>query len=274
MSRSPNAQTAVDLYKQLQEEYRWSAADAWKGIAIMLLTCEVWGIGWQPFQDIVVYRERNDFKNGPKGPSAVVKRAEQLTEYLAGELGVPRAALCNTIGTYYRHAVIRPLQPHNLVGHAFRSIVVHILQTLGDSAITYEEEVSPNSEFPGHEFSTRSKDAKLDIVARRGPRTVALLSSRWRYRHDRVDMIDEAIAYASPAKRQNPHCQLYGMVGEFSVPRLVKVLEHCPPLHSNGALSALIHFNPDLLWSGLGENGKTQHLKSLDWLIQETFKWK
>lgn len=274
MPRSPNAQTAVALFKNLEQEHHWAAADAWKGIAIMLLSCEIWARGWQTFQDTVVYRESNDFKIGPKGPSAVVKRAEQLTTYLAAQLGVPRTEVCAYIGQYYKHAGISALQPHNLVGHAFRSIVVHILETLGDPGVTYAEEVSPNSEFPGHLFNTRSKDAKLDIVARRGQRTVALLSSRWRYRHDRVDMVDEAMAYAAAAQRQNPHCQLYGMVGEFSVPRLVKVLEHCPPLHPNGALSAIVHFNPDLLWKGLGENGKTQHLKSLEWLIKETFAWK
>ncbi len=274
MARSPNAQIAVDLYKNLLGLYQWNAAHAWKGIAMLLLTCEVWGIEWQLFKDVVVYRERNDFKDGAKGPSIVTRRAGKLTQYLSEELGVDRASICATVGQYFKHERVRPLQPHNLVGHAFRSIVVHILATHGDPDITYEEEVSPASEFPGHAFDTRSKDAKLDIVARRGNKTVALLSSRWRYRHDRVDMIDEAMAYAAPAQRHNRNCKLYGMVGEFSVPRLLKVLEHCPPLHPNGALSALVHFNPDLLWNGLGENGKTKHLKSLDWLIGQTFNWK
>lgn len=274
MARSPNARIAVELYDELDSLYQWDAANAWKGVAILLLTCEVWGVGWQSFKDCVVYRERNDFKDGAKGPSLVTKRAHLLSQYLADELGVSREALCDTIGKYFRDPRIRPLQPHNLVGHAFRSIVVHILQKHGDQGVSYAEEVNPSEEFPGHSFQTRSKEARVDIVARRGASTVALMSSRWRYRHDRVDMIDEAIAYAPPALRQNRNCKLYGMVGEFSVPRLVKVLEHCPPLHPNGAISALVHFNPQLLWNGLGENGKTSHLKSLEWLIGQTFEWK
>ena len=73
---------------------------------------------------------------------------------------------------------------------------MHILETFGDQDITYTEEVSPYEEFSDQQFSTRSPDPKIDIVARRGGLTVALVSSRWRYRHDRVNLVGEAMAYA------------------------------------------------------------------------------
>lgn len=130
-----NAQIAVDLYKQLSEKHKWSAADAWKGIAIMLPTCEVWGVGWQAFQNIVVYRERNDFKNGPQGPSAVVKRSGN-TGYLAEQLGISRVELCENIGTTTSTA--------RFVGAASQSgrprLPVHwcTLQAYGDPEVTYQ----------------------------------------------------------------------------------------------------------------------------------------
>lgn len=273
MPRSTNAQLAVDMYDQLNAIHRWNAATAWHGIVLLLLSCEIWRQGWRPFRDVVVYREANDFRSGPRGPNAVLRRAERLTAFLAKELAVPRASLCRTISAYWRHPQVRALQPHNLAGHAFRSLTVHILETFGDPGITYEEEVNPHSEFPGHTFTTRSHHPKIDIVARRSNVTVALISSRWRYRHDRVDVVEEAMAYAPAAKRHNPNCSLYASVGEFSPNRLDKVLINCPPIQAHGALAAAVHFAPQLVTGGLNENGRMTHLKSLEWLIDETFSW-
>ena len=81
------------------------------------------------------------------------------------------------------------------------------------AAVSYEEEVYPHSTFPGFGFSTRSKDAKLDIVAYKNGQIVALMSTRWRFRHDRVDLVEEV----------------------------------------NAALTATVHFAPQLLWNGLRE---------------------
>lgn len=88
------------------------------------------GIGWQPFHNVVVYRETNDFKQGANGtPNTVLQRAEALTQYLAGQLGVPRAEIDHHIGLYWHQPVISTLQPHNLVGHAFRSLIVTALRS-------------------------------------------------------------------------------------------------------------------------------------------------
>jgi len=277
MPRSPNAQTAVVLYNQLLHDSGWTAPNAWHGIARLLLTTNVYrsGTGWQPLHNVIVYRESNDFKFNANGaPNAVLKRAEALTAYLAAQLGVPRADINEHIGLYWNQPQIAALQPHNLVGHAFRSLIVTILETFGDTGIVYEEEVDPHAEFPGFQFATRSPDAKLDIVARRNGRLVALLSTRWRYRHDRVDLVDEALAYAPPARRQNPNCKLYPVVGEFAPNRLHKVLTNCPPAIQNAALSEAVHFAPELIWHGLHENGRITHLRNLEWLIQQTHLWR
>ena len=273
MPRSVNAQLAIDMYEAQRAQRGWSAATAWQGIARLLLSCDTWRHGWQPFHDVVVYREANDFKTGARGPNVVMRRADALTGFLAGELGVARADLCNRIAAYWRHPDVADLQPHNLAGHAFRSLTVHILETFGDKGITYAEEVSPYDEFPGQQFATRSRDPKIDIVARRGKVTVALISSRWRYRHDRVDVVEEAMAYAPAARRHNPGCRLYASVGEFAPNRLDKVLSNCPPAQPRGALTAAVHFAPQLITVGLEENGRMVHLRSLEWLVGETFSW-
>ena len=147
------------------------------------------------------------------------------------------------------------------------------LQQFGDCGVKYEEEVDPHSEFPGQIFTTRSKRAKIDIVARRENRTVALLTVRWRVRHDRLDVVDEALAYAPAVQRQNPNSKVYAILGEFDGGRLRKVLDNCPPMIPSAALSAAVHFAPQLIREGLQENGTLRHLHSLEWLIGETFGW-
>src|ERR1700686_3960206 len=132
MPSDPNAALAVSLYQSLRQQENWAADDVWKGIARLLLTCEIWGVGWQSFHDVIVFRERNDFKISPtSGPNATMRAADQLTHYLAAELNVPRTEVCNSIGLYFKQAAVRQLQPNNLLGNAFRSLVVEILRDYG-----------------------------------------------------------------------------------------------------------------------------------------------
>jgi len=273
MPRSANAQLAVELYNELQGRYGLNAETAWHGIARLLLSCEVYRLKWEPFHNVVTYVDANRFTSGEGGPHATLRRAEHLTEYLAAQLGIERQDLCQNIGLYWQHAKIRPLQPHNPAGHAFRSLTTASLQTFGDRDIAYEEEVGPHTEFPGHPFPTRSKRAKIDIIARRGNRTVALLTVRWRVRHDRLDVVDEALAYAPALHRHNPNGKVYAVLGEFDGGRLRKVLANCPPILPHAAISAAVHFAPQLIREGLQENGTLDHLRSLAWLIGETFHW-
>jgi hypothetical protein len=203
----------------------------------LLLSCEVYRGRWEPFYDVVTFIDSNRFSIGPSGPSSTLRKAERLSEYLAEQLGIERSELCDNIGLYWHEPAIRPLQPHNPVGHAFRSLVLTAHELFGDPGVTYEEEADPHKEFPGHAFTTRSKNPKIDIMARRDNRTVAILTVRWRVRHDRLDVIDEAMAYAPAARRYNPNCKVYPVLGEFDGGRLRKVPANCPPMFPNRLLT-------------------------------------
>jgi hypothetical protein len=279
VTRGANAQLAVNLYQQLHATHGWSAQDAWKGIALLLLTCDLYGskhTGWQPFHGAVVYRESNDLFIEHGKPSAALTKARRLTSYLESLLGLPAGTCCQSIGQYWRQPGVSALQPHNLVGHAFRSIVLEILQLHGDKAVSYKEEVNPKQLFPGVPLHLRSKNPKIDFVAFRGTRPVAIISSRWRFRHDRVDVDAESIAYKSAAMSAGlGSCKFYAMLGEFSPPRLEKVLKNTVGVSNNPSIDGTVHFKPDLITNAnaIGENGRTAALKPLDWLIAETHKW-
>lgn len=195
MPRGPNAHLAVALFDALLERAGWGQSEAWKGIASLLLTCDLQGRRqWEPFHDVVVYRESNDFEVLASGPNSHLRKAEKLTQYLAEQLGVPRPELCAAIAQYWRHPQVSALQQHNLVGNAFRSLVTRSLELFGGNDITYVEEQSARALFTGHNLITRSENPKIDIVAFRADKPVAMLSTRWRFRHDRVDLTDEALA--------------------------------------------------------------------------------
>lgn len=274
MARGTNAQKAVQLFDQLAASNGWGAADAWKGIAELLLTCQRQHHGkWEDFYGVVVYRESNDFKTTKKGPNATITRAGQLTRFLAIQLGCQPDEVCARIGRYWREPTIAGLQQHNLVGHAFRSLIVRSLEHYGAKGIRYEEELAAREIFPGYKLTTRSVNPSIDIVALRGDTPVAMLSSRWRFRHDRVDVPEEALAYQAPASRVYGGLPYYAVVGEFSAARIAKILAVAPPLHPQGPVNAAVHFNPELLTQGLGENGRIAALRSLEWLIAQTHTW-
>ena len=277
MARGANAVLAVNAYDALHKQNKWQPNDAWKGIALLLLTCKTWKLNrWKAFHNVVVYREANDFKVLRSGPNSHIRNGARLTTFLETELGLTSGSCCDNIGTYWRLPAVKGLQPNNLVGHAFRSIVARILELHGDNAITFEEEVDPKLLFPGQSFQTRSKGPRIDIVAFRNGEPAALISVRWRIRHDRVDVVDEALAYKAAARRNHPNCRFYAVLGEFSGARLDKVLQHCAPAHANPSIDGTVHFNPAAVTNpnSLHENGRTVHLKSLDWLIQESFNWR
>lgn len=272
MARSLNAAAAAEMYRAQILEHGYGPSDAWKPIASLLLACGAWrskSEGWVVNNEAVYFKEANEFRPN----SMAMRRGSQLGDFLANELAFSRDELCSHIGLYWADERFRFSQPNNLVGHAFRSMLVEALTIFGDPGIRYEEEVDPHAEFPGNPFSTRSANPRIDIAARRGSTTVALISSRWRFRHDRVDVVEEAMAYVTAAVRSNPNVKQYAWVGEFSPARLEKILNHTAPNHPNPPLASCIHFEPRLLTEGLLERKVNGRLQSLNWLISETSKW-
>jgi hypothetical protein len=273
MQRSLNAQLAVDLYNELQDRYSWNSESAWQGIARLLLSCEVYRTRWEPFHNVVTYVDSNRFTYGYHRPHATLRRAEQLSFYLASQLSVDRYELCENIGLYWRHPKIRPIQPQNLVGHAFRSLTTTVLSLFGDAGITYEEAVDSHAEFPEDSFKTQGKNLKIDVIARRGKRIVATLAVSWRVRHNRLGVLRDTLEYAPAVHRRNPNSKIYIILGEFDGGRLRKVLANCAPILPRAAISAAVHFAPQLIREGLRENGTLEFLRSLAWLVGETFRW-
>jgi hypothetical protein len=194
-----------------------------------------------------------------------------IGDYIAGELGIPRAQLCSHIGGFLKGLGI---QPNNPRGHAFRSLVAETLSSYGDPGLTVREEVAAASLFPGFAFALKSPNPRIDIVVLRNQRIVTLCAVRWTYRHDRLDMIKEAAAYMAAARRENPDCKFFGITAELNPARLKKVVKQTSALQRNAAMERLIHLHKPIATSVIGHNGVLDSLMDLaDW-IRDSPNWK
>ena len=194
-----------------------------------------------------------------------------MGDYLATQLGVPRDSLCANLGLFIK---LLKIQPNNPRGHAFRSIVAEYLSTFGDPTLAIEEEISPHVLFPGIPFNLRSAEPRVDLTVHRGNNLVALCSVRWSYRHDRVDMLEEAAVYMGAARRINSHCRFFGITAEMNPARLKKVVSQTSPVVSHAAMTRLVHLHPPLATTVIGHNGVLGHLMSLEQWAADSFNWK
>lgn len=280
MALNPNDRIAVEVFNDVVSRESLDKNTAWKAIAKLLLTCEIWEgkrSGWSPlvYERCIVFEEANTFgvtKSGEENHK--VQLGKKLGAYLAAQFGVPGERICDEIGVYWRLREIRNMQPNNLLGNSFRSLCVAYLERFGNPKISYEEELSPHAEFVGHQLQGASPRAKIDIVARRGKLPVALMSCKWRYRHDRVEFIEEFMRYLTPARRLNSNMEFYAITGEFSPARLHKALEASQPASAHGPMSAVVHFAPQIVREALEINGRTAYLQGLPYLADASYKWR
>lgn len=276
-TKDPNANLSVRLFDNLISEYQWSVDDAWLAVVKLLVTCDVFDSkAWRALYGSPVLMERNNYKISLLGKrNQCLREADAVRGYLAEKLGVSSEDVCAHIGEFFRQPNIASLQPNNPRGHAFRSIVTRFLERFGDPQLDLFEEVSPHDRFPGFSFSGRSKEPRMEILATRNEKPVAILSVRWTYRHDRVDMIDEAREYMPAARRANPNVAFFGVTAEFVAARLKKVIAVTEPVAKRGAaLTRLVHLNAFLCRELLGHDGELAHLWSLSDLARSSFSWK
>jgi hypothetical protein len=239
------------------------------------MTCKVWeGRAWKDFLGIPVLMERNNYRVSDGRPNQQVRDAQRVAAFMAKELGIGQGDLCDELGLFFRQPQVAHFQPNNIRGHAFRSLIAQTLASYGDSGLTIREEQPAHSLFPGHPLGTRSTNAKIDIVVTRKTLLVALISTRWTYRHDRVDLLDEAHACVPPARRQNPGCVYYGVVAEFGTARLKKVISQTDRVQKHAVMGPLVHLNPELAGPVIGRDGQLTHLMSLADFVRASADWR
>ncbi|WP_247216025.1 hypothetical protein [Synechococcus sp. C9] len=263
-----NANTAVQAFINDLTSNKWGLNEAWLAVSKQLMTCEIWDElrkTWAQYYNQPVLRERNDYKLLANGsPNKALQESTLVGDYIARKLKIPRHDLCSYLGKFLKTLSIQPQNPR---GHAFRSIVAETLARYGDPQITVEEEVNPYILFPGNQFNLRSKNPRIDIVAYRDGLPVALCSTRWTYRHDRVDILEEARAYMPVAKQIYPNIHYFGITAEMNPARLKKVVDQTKPVSPSADVDCLVHLHKPLATTVVNHNGDLAHLVDLvDWV--------
>lgn len=264
-----NAEAAVQAFINDLTSKGWGLNEAWLAISRQLMTCEIWDElrkTWVQYYNQPVLRERNDYKLlVNNSPNKALQESKLVGDYIAQKLNIPRQNLCSQLGVFMKALTI---QPNNPRGHAFRSIIAETLARYGDPNIRVEEEVNPYTLFPSnHQFNLRSKNPRIDIVAYRNNFPVALCSTRWTYRHDRVDILEEARAYMSVAKNLYSNIHYFGITAEMQPARLKKVVDQTLPLNPSADVDYLVHMHAPLATTVVNHNGNLVHLLDLvDWV--------
>ena len=156
--------------------------------------------------------------------------ARSLGEYLAREFGVPPTTICSEIGLYWELTAVSEM-PAARPPLAMRSVrsVLHIWSGLAILSLRTKRKSTLDWNSPVFDFRVQANELRSTLYSRRGARTVALVSSKWRYRHDRVEFIEEFNRYLIAARLQMLVASSMRSAGEFSAARLSKALAASQP---------------------------------------------
>ncbi len=242
LALNSNDRIAVEAFNDIVTRENLDKYTAWKAIAKLLLTCEVWEgkrTGWSPlvYERCIVFEEANTF--------GVTKSGEEIAKYSSEGSSVhtwpvslafrPKVSAMRSafIGGFPRSGTCSLTTCSGIRSGLSASL------TSSGSVIRKSPTMKRLVRMPNLRAinAGASPGAKIDIVARRGDLPVALMSCKWRYRHDRVEFVEEFMRYLTPARRLNSNMEFYAITGEFSSARLHKALEASQPASVHGPMS-------------------------------------
>ncbi len=265
-TRRETAERVRELFERAVYPQGLQPETAWLGIYQVLLWCEVvHGSGSLPH--IIDTDKLRPSATGSPRSAKWVERARKVKCHLAETIGCSSEALPGLVDRLMRSTGYLGVQRQNPLGIAFAELIRHILYRFGAAALEYRTEVPAGELFPGVQLQSRSKRPSIDIVALRSGSPVALISTKWSIRHDRLaDVIDESISYRSAAMRLGIQLPCIFVTNEFDPARLDKVL-------SNDVLAFVAHVCPRLVTEVCGLNGRLSELKDIPFLVQQTHHW-
>lgn len=194
------------------------------------------------------------------------QRALSFESYLAQELSCPPDEVIQHVDKLMRSPGYASLQRQNPLGIAFIGIIKALLEAFGDRALTYRTEFPATELFPGIRLHGRSEAPKIDIAAFRDGRLVAIISSKWSIRHDRVgDLVAECRAYKAAAM-WSWHFRYYVVTNEFDPARLAKLL-------GDECLDGLVHVHKKAVVEVCELNSRLSSLLDLLELMELTTTW-
>jgi hypothetical protein len=204
-----------------------------------------------------------------KGPSAWQTHAINVEEYLAQHWAVPLSEVGDRVDLLMKSPGYVGLQRHNILGAAFAALVRLTLQRFGiqDPRVSYELEVPGANAFPGIQIPTRSENPSIDILVRKAGQNIGIISTKWSYRHDRVDdLTTECRAYKNAAAYTDTKLFYYIATNEFDPARTDKLI-------CDKCVDRVIHVHKELVTGVCKLNGRLKNLWDLSDLLESSSNW-
>jgi len=200
-------------------------------------------------------------------PKIWQKHAISVEGYLASQLGVGPSRVESLVDRLMLLPGYQGLQRHNILGSAFAGLVKHVLEVLGNSALSYELEVNGDQAFPGVQLPTRTGDPFIDILVRKAGRNIGIISTKWSIRHDRInDLTSECRAYKSAGTWTDNRIFYYVATNEFDPARTDKLIE-------DRCIDGVVHVHKPLVTDVCALDGRLTSLLDLSGLIRQSMDW-
>ncbi|MBU0509036.1 hypothetical protein KKG82_06305 [Patescibacteria group bacterium] len=193
------------------------------------------------------------------------RRAEALNSYLASNLECTDAEVEKLMDRLMRN--IGEVQRQNSLGIAFAGLIKHFLERFGPSNIAYETEIPAKDIFPGIILPGRSEKPCIDVLVRRDALPIAVVSTKWSLRHDRLnDLTNECPIYKSAysqvfRKTEQAHLRYYVATNEFQPSRLLKLI-------NDPCINGVVHVHKPAVRAVAGLNGELDRLIDLPDFLQ------
>lgn len=234
-SREQTIADAVQIFETAHYPSELTLESAWLGIYQTLLWYEpVNQLGYTSLPHIIDADKLRPSTHAKKvvqaNPSIWQTRAALLSTYLLDRLGYTAEEIPLKVNLLMQHASYDGMQPHNSRGIAFAGLIKHVLEHFGSSSLTYATEVLASAIFPGVTVPGRSTTPRIDLLVKNKDIPVAVISTKWSLRHDRVnDITNECPVYKAAYERiyrqERRNRLLYFVVtNEYDPSRLKKVI--------------------------------------------------
>lgn len=195
------------------------------------------------------------------------EHAVAVEEYLATALSIKPNRVASIVDRLMSLPAYAGLQRHNILGSAFAALIKHVLETLGNTVLTYELERGGDTAFPGVQLPTRTGEPFIDILVRKGGRNIGIISTKWSIRHDRInDLTSECRAYKAAGSWTDQTIFYHVATNEFDPARTVKLID-------DQCIDGVVHVHKPLVTKVCKLDGRLPKLLDLSDLIRQTLSW-
>ncbi len=194
-------------------------------------------------------------------------RAKQFESYLSENLRCSSSEVKHKVDRLMRSESYSRQQRQNPLGTAFSALIAHVLRSYGNPKLTYEVEVRGDTVFPSIAMPGRSTSPSIDILALSDSKPVAVISSKWSLRHDRInDITNECPIYKSAAMRSRVRLRFLVVTNEFDPARLNKIL-------IDDCVDGLVHVHKKAVTEVCRLDGRLDEMLDLTDLVNSTNSW-